>query len=140
VTRVRRIGALVLALAAVIVWFTMGPDQNTVSADVREVLFEADMNEVSASGAPQQQVVNGWAAKDLLAIIANQQADDRVPALVGLLVLGVALGIFTSPKPAHVAPSSSTEANQSPYDESEPTTAAPGFPPQSDAEPAPQAF
>jgi hypothetical protein len=36
-------------------------------------LSEADMNEITANSAPQQQVVNGWAAKDLLAILAEQQ-------------------------------------------------------------------
>jgi hypothetical protein len=97
-TLLQRIGALILALAAVAVFFVMAPTDNGTAERVSEVLAEATLNENGADSAPQQQVVNGWAARDLLAIIARQQGDDRVPALACLLVLGVALAIFTSPR------------------------------------------
>ena len=102
----RRIGAVVLAVAAIVVWFAMGPDDR--SDDIDQALRDATVNEISAQGAPQQAVVNGWVARDLLAIIAEQQndtaSDERVPALVGLIVLGIALYVFTSPSRAEAAP------------------------------------
>lgn len=122
----RRIGALVLAVAALAVWFAMAPvkpkppvvhAQQAVSDQsgaISQALSDYDQNNQLATGAPQQAVVNGWAAKDLLTILAKQQNealtrpvvpapvppimpnDDRIPALVGLLVLGVALAMATS--------------------------------------------
>jgi hypothetical protein len=97
--KVRRIGAIVLALAAIAVWFSMAPDSTDHSSDVRSALSSYELNNARTSGAPQQQVVNGWVAKDLLTVIAeegNASNDDRVPALVGLLVLGMALFAFTT--------------------------------------------
>jgi hypothetical protein len=78
-------------------------------------------NEARTQGAPQQAVVNGWITKDLLTIIAEQQNDalsreelptpltpmvpndERIPALVGLLVVGLALALFTAPRPPRTA-------------------------------------
>jgi hypothetical protein len=129
---VRRIGALALAVAAVLVWFLMKPDvpatptaqaQESVrnrSSDISKALSTYELNEDLASSAPQQQVVNGWVEKDLLQIIAEQQndavtrpevpqvvtpvvpPDERIPALVGLVVLGVALFMATTPRNAAV--------------------------------------
>ncbi len=54
----------------------------------------------------QQQVVDGWVAKDLLAIVAEQagdsaradrQADDRLAAEAAVAVVAVAFGIATRP-------------------------------------------
>ncbi len=96
----RKVGAVVLAIAAVVVWFTMGPEDR--SDDIRQALSDYESNELLTSGAPQQAVVNGWVAKDLLTVIAEQQndvaSDERLPALAGLLVLGAALYVFTSPR------------------------------------------
>ena len=109
---VRRIGAILLALAAIAVWFVLTPaSQQTSSAsfsqDIASALASYESNNATASSAPQQQVVNGWAAKDLLEIIAREQnaalspttapRDDRVPAELALVVLGVALLILTTP-------------------------------------------
>ena len=95
----RRLGAVALALAAIVVWFAMAPEDR--SSDISRALTEYSLNEARTEGAPQQQVVNGWVAKDLLTIIAEQQndaaSDERIPALAGLLVLGAALHVFTSP-------------------------------------------
>jgi hypothetical protein len=125
---IRRVGALVLAVAAVLVWFLMKPDvpetpkaevQQSVrnrSSDISEALSNYELNNNLAGSAPQQQVANGWAAKDLLEIIAEEQndavtrpqvpqvvtpvvpPDERIPALVGLVVLGVALFLATAPR------------------------------------------
>ena len=101
----RRVGAIVLALTAVVVWFAMAPDESSNrSTDIARVLADYELNEARTQGAPQQQVVNGWVTKDLLAIIAEQQnesvSDERLPALAVLVVLGLALHIATSTRPA----------------------------------------
>jgi hypothetical protein len=109
---VRRVGAGVLAAAAIAVWFLMAPDTVEIqdrSYGIERALIEYESNDAIADSAPQQQVTNGWLTKDLLTIIAEQQnavalaedrgGDDRVPALVGLLVLGVALALATTPPP-----------------------------------------
>ena len=103
---VRRVGAIVLALAAVVVWFAMAPDESSDrSGDIASALADYELNDTRTQGAPQQQVVNGWVAKDLLTIIAEQQnesvTDERLPALAVLAVLGLALHMATSPGPAH---------------------------------------
>jgi hypothetical protein len=101
----RRVGAIVLALAAVVVWFAMAPDESSDrSSEIARVLADYELNEGRTQGAPQQQVVNGWAAKDLLTIIAKQQnesvTDERLPALAVLIVLGLALFAATSTRSA----------------------------------------
>lgn len=102
---VRRVGAMVLAFAAVVVWFAMAPDESSDrSADIASALADYELNDARTQGAPQQQVVNGWVAKDLLIIIAEQQnesvTDERLPALAVLVVLGLALHMATSTRPA----------------------------------------
>jgi hypothetical protein len=116
----RRVGAAILAIAAFAVWFFMAPDKlaNPVvhavsdrSSEIRAALSDYTLNNARTQGAPQQAVVNGWLTKDLLTTIAEQQNealtreaapapvvpnDDRIPALVGLLVLGLALTLITS--------------------------------------------
>jgi hypothetical protein len=70
---VRRVGAVGLALAAVVIWFAMAPNESSDrSTDIAGVLSDYELNNARTQGAPQQQVVNGWAAKDLLTIIAEQ--------------------------------------------------------------------
>lgn len=105
-TTARRVGAIVLAIAVVLVWFAMGPQDR--SEDISQALADYERNELRTDGAPQQQVVNGWVAKDLLTVIAEQQndaaSDERLPALAGLLVLGVALYVLTSPGRTHSDP------------------------------------
>jgi hypothetical protein len=112
VIQARRIGAIVLALAAIVVWFAMGPEDR--GGDIDRALREAELNEANAQGAPQQAVVNGWVTRDLLTIIAQEQNDERVPALAGLLVLGVALYAFTAP--SHVATPAGPAAPEPPAD------------------------
>lgn len=130
---VRRIGAVLLVAAAVAVWFLMAPEvpetprneaQEQVrnrESDIERALSDSELNEAIADSAPQQQVVNGWVARDLLEIIATQQndalardeiapvvtpvvpPDERTPALVGLLVAGLALALATTPRAAEKA-------------------------------------
>jgi hypothetical protein len=73
---------------------------------VAAALAEYEANEARADGAVQQQVVNGWVAKDLLAIVARQaddaaradrQADDRLAAEAVVAVVALAFGIATRP-------------------------------------------
>ncbi|RFU19914.1 hypothetical protein [Geodermatophilus marinus] len=111
----RRVGAILLALAAIVVWFAMAPDESSDrSSDIASALADYGLNEARTHGAPQQQVVNGWVAKDLLTIIAEQQndsvTDERLPALAVLVVLGLALHIATSTRPAEADGAASASA------------------------------
>src|SRR3954469_8735657 len=83
----------------------MAPDESSDrSSDIASALAGYELNEAQTQGAPQQQVVNGWVAKDLLTIIAEKQnesvTDERLPALALLVVLGLALHIATSTGPS----------------------------------------
>ncbi|RBY86785.1 hypothetical protein [Blastococcus sp. TF02A-26] len=123
---VRRAGAAILAVAALAVWFLMAPDEvrspePQTQEQVRDrgneidaALADYELNDARTAGAPQQAVVNGWVAKDLLTIIAEQQnealtrpevaatvtpivpRDDRIPAFAALAVVGLALVAGTS--------------------------------------------
>lgn len=89
------VGALVIALLA--------PSSST-TAGIYELQVKAassnwELNNGNAKGAPQQQVVNGWAAKDLLEIQAQQnndllklaaRHDNRGPLLLMMLVFAIA--------------------------------------------------
>jgi hypothetical protein len=62
-------------------------------------MFEDTLNQGRTEGAPQQTVVNGWTARDLLELTAKQGAearDHRPAALLSLLVLGLCLALATS--------------------------------------------
>lgn len=76
----------------------MAPHGTTSAADISSALLDDSINQKAAGGAPQQSVVNGWTARDLLTIIARQgeQRDDRPAALLTLLLLGVAMYLSTS--------------------------------------------
>lgn len=98
-TKVR--AAVLLIIAGLAVAVAVAPAKTPASAafEVGSILREADLNESTADSAPQQQVVNGWVAKDLLAAIARNdsiaasasaQHDRRVRYLLGLLVVAVA--------------------------------------------------
>jgi hypothetical protein len=104
---VRATGAVLLAGLAVVLWFVMAPEEmDDSTAELTAALAEYEANEARADGAVQQQVVNGWVAKDLLAIIAEQaddstradrQADDRLAAEAVVAVVALAFGIATRP-------------------------------------------
>ncbi len=104
---IRLTGALLIVVAAVVIWVSMAPDPVADRTDsVQEALVESTINEAGAEGAPQQAVVNGWVARDLLTVVASttneaaradQQAADRLAAEVALLAVAVAFGIATWP-------------------------------------------
>jgi len=109
---VRLVGAILLAVAAVAVWFVLAPAKSASSPDfssaISQALSDYDTNNANTESAPQQQVLNGWVAKDLLTVIARAQnaavsprsapRDDRLPAEMLLAVLGVALIAATTPR------------------------------------------
>jgi len=101
----RRVGAVVLVIAAIAVWFGMKPSDSVAgeySALISAALSADEANQGLAEGAPQQAVVNGWTARDLLTIIARQGSapaatdDPRPSALLALAVIGIALLAFTA--------------------------------------------
>lgn len=95
---IRVVGGLVLAIAAVAIYFGMATHNTASAADISSALLDDSLNQKAATGAPQQSVVNGWTARDLLTVIARQgeRHDDRPSALLAVLVLGVALSVSTS--------------------------------------------
>ncbi len=127
----RLFGYTALAVVGLAIWFGLAPEPpveiDDANRDVAlyERLIDAaisdhEANEELAESAPQQQVVNGWVARDLLHIGAraavdqlavdvatlesSQRRDDRIPALLVLLILGVsyhgASGMLTPRGPA----------------------------------------
>jgi flagellar basal body-associated protein FliL len=83
---VRLVGFVLLALAAVIS-FVMFRPKSTSTADhspqIAAALSDDTTNAKSASSAPQQQVVNGWTARDLLAVQAATANDQLAVARAG---------------------------------------------------------
>jgi hypothetical protein len=102
---VRAAGACFLAIAAIAIWFGMAPDEVPSQAPaIAAALADYDSNNAHASGAPQQAVVNGWIARDLLTVtatqgnwaaLAEQQASDRLAAEAALIVVALGFGIAT---------------------------------------------
>lgn len=129
-TAIRGAGYLVLAIAAVSVFVVLKPnvEANTPSLPsattykslISTAMSDYDGNNSNTESAPQQQVVNGWVARDLLLIIAKENADilraqgavvdatgalqtapfdERVPALLLLGVLAVCWTGLTAHQP-----------------------------------------
>lgn len=121
---IRNVGFLVIAIAAATVWIVLAPEEPQLGGAgidlsardyvelVDQALSDFDLNEAIADSAPQQQVVAGWVARDLLSVIALAQADqlealgglvdqnesvasaiavrdDRIPALLVLIVIAL---------------------------------------------------
>ena len=69
------------------------------ASDIAGAIARAEANESSADSAPKQQVVNGWAAKDLLEIEAHQlndiaAAQEKTMLLLALIGLTIAFGMI----------------------------------------------
>jgi hypothetical protein len=113
---VRRIGFVVLALAAAIITFALAPEQpepvNTSSYDrqISQALSDYATNDARTQGAPQQQVVNGWIARDMLTVLTQQTnellevsapaaSDQRIPLLLFVLILAVCWQAAAPPDP-----------------------------------------
>lgn len=102
----RRAGALLIAGAAVIIWVTMGSSEKSAAdyqQDIHSAMIGDRVNQRAAETAPQQAVVNGWTARDLLKISAGIQAantrdDDRIGAELMLLIVAVSWWMLTNPR------------------------------------------
>lgn len=122
---IRRWGLVALSVAALLIFFLMEPDPpeegslNLSATNYQRLIDTAlsdyETNAALTETAPQQQVVNGWVARDLLQIQARQladlldaltrenesgqivaSADPRVPALLVVAILAVSLVGITS--------------------------------------------
>lgn len=133
-TVLRNLGLVILAAGAALSFVYLAPkavvsDYTVPSATTYEslissVLADDVLNNTRTEGAPQQTVVNGWTARDLLTIIAKENADilraqgavvdatgnlqtqpfdQRVPALLLLGVLTLCWLGLTAPRPSVVA-------------------------------------
>lgn len=88
-----RIWALLLAVAAIAIWFGMAPNKSY--AHLRSNIEQTnDANNASTEGAPQQEVVNGWTTIEYLRLLSIQQeeSDNRRDALFLLAVVGGTVG------------------------------------------------
>ena len=111
---IRKIGLMVIAVAAfavALVGAPAGPPPVAVAGferDLRQAIADDAVNNLRTEGAPQQTVVNGWTARDLLQVIAEQNnalvvaaqssADDiRVPLILALMLAAAALYVLTEP-------------------------------------------
>jgi hypothetical protein len=86
------IGALGLSLS------DPAPDR---SGEISEALAIGEINEAAAESAPQQQVVNGWVTRDLVAIQSRQldtivQQNQRTQWLLGAIAVLVGLTLVAS--------------------------------------------
>lgn len=105
----RRIGMLVLAFAAVVVWVSMGSPERAADNYINEIdaIMRKDReNQGATDSVQQQQAATGWTSRNLLALTARIEAagsrdDDRIAALLMLLMLGVAWHSLTSPRYPH---------------------------------------
>lgn len=103
---IRQLGFAILAVLAIAVTFGLAPEQpepmdtTRFERQVEQALANFGANESRTSGAPQQQVVNGWVNRDLLTIISRQLSaaieqppvpatDPRLPYLLLILTLTV---------------------------------------------------
>lgn len=114
---VRKVGAAVLLVAAVWVWFNLSPAVQPDHRGARSSInAEDDLNNANTEGAPQQAVVNGWTNLQYEELISKQLdtnasaglRDDRPPAMLGLCVAGIALIALTTPGPMTVSPGASS--------------------------------
>jgi phospholipase/lecithinase/hemolysin len=123
---IRRIGFVVLAVAAVLITVLGEPvalepvDTSRFEGQILAALADYESNNAQTDGAPQQAVVNGWIARDLLTIMAQQMnaflgasqasaSDPRIPLLLMLLVLAAALHVLTA---RSVAPPPAADGRQ----------------------------
>ena len=104
--RIRLIGSAVIAALALLTLVAFSPTTPAAdfSADRASTWAEDSVNQENTTGAPQQQVVNGWTANALLDLISEQldeqpPPDQRPAVLLMLGVLMLALMAATTPAP-----------------------------------------
>lgn len=86
--------SLVVLLAIAVPLGLVGPtkpDTKAYDKAVTRALADADANEATAEGAPQQAVVNGWLARDLMEVQIKQNNDELVLLHLTVAVLIAAL-------------------------------------------------
>lgn len=96
----RRITAAVLVLLGVVLALSANPSGS--SSSVSAIRLKAEINNGSAAGAPQQTVVNGWEANDLLALQVSQDQSNawRLALLLLLILIALAVLLVTVTRPA----------------------------------------
>ncbi len=111
------------------------PSATQYESLITTALSDATVNNAGAQGAPQQAVVNGWTARDLLTIIAKENADvlraqgavvdatgslqtqpfdQRIPALLLLGVLAFCWLGISAPRGAPTASEDSARVTAAP--------------------------
>lgn len=108
---IRRVGSLLLLVAALSVWFGMAPESASFDSSARlaDIQIRDAANNQGTEGAPQQAVVNGWTTNDLLRLMVEQDAaapsaDPRPAALMFIGVLAVILGVATAAPVSQTVP------------------------------------
>lgn len=120
---VRLVALILIGLAAIVVALLPASSSADHNAEVVAALAAADANNSIAEGAPQQQVVNGWVARDLLAIISaqldeqNAASDRKVPLLLMLGVLALVVIGCTTPGPSGEGSRTASPATEPPSPE-----------------------
>ena len=88
----QRIGVLVLSIAAIVLGVVVFMDTTSSTSDIDTAVLFSSLNEDAADSAPQQQVVNGWLANDLLEITARQNVTIiRMQGILLALIAGAVL-------------------------------------------------
>jgi hypothetical protein len=127
---IRVSGFGVCAAAAVAVFVLLAPKVPTSTPTlpnatqyqslIEQALADGTANNATAQGAPQQAVVNGWTARDLLTIIAKEDQDiltaqgavvdatgtlqttpfdERIPGLLVIAIFAVSWAGISAPRP-----------------------------------------
>lgn len=96
----RIVRGLLIGMAAIAA-LSLGFSESWVarSSDIAMVLRSSEENNSRAQGAPQQQVVNGWAARDLLALQVDRadlliEEQRRTNQLLAILTATLAVGML----------------------------------------------
>lgn len=103
-SRIRLIGCAVIAVLAVLTLAFLGPaGSEDVASERLAIWLEDATNQDRTQGAPQQSVVNGWTANQLLDLLSQQlesgtTTDNRPAVLLTLGVLLLALSMVTTPR------------------------------------------
>ncbi|NUL47376.1 hypothetical protein F7P69_19540 [Cellulosimicrobium funkei] len=76
-----------VAVLAIVIWFSAAPSSTAEdwSSDISSAEAGKVVNDGSTSGAPQQQVVNGWFVVDTIPILSEQLSEIQAAASTGRL-------------------------------------------------------
>lgn len=119
----RKIVAALLVLLAFVFWFGPAISGETGTDEYEEMLADVlvgdTVNNTRTEGAPQQQVVNGWTARDLLTLQVQQNNDllaaqYRQTALLTLVLIGIGWLILANDRRPGAKHASGADASSSP--------------------------